>query len=44
MKNPQLGLNEISTMSGFDSLSYFGKVFKKSFLLTPSDFRRKIIN
>lgn len=36
-----LSISEISFKSGYKNLSYFNRVFKKSFKITPKDFRKK---
>jgi len=38
---PEIKINEISNMLGFNSGSYFIKVFRKHFGLTPSEYRCK---
>lgn len=39
LKNSSMPISEISKLSGFESASYFTKIFKKSEGITPSDFR-----
>ena len=42
--NPELNITEISEMTGFNSVAYFGRVFKERYKMTPSDYRNmKII-
>lgn len=38
--NSDLPLSEISTSVGYSDLSYFSKIFKKEFNVTPSKYRR----
>ena len=40
LKNEDLRIKEISNMVGYTDDSYFIKVFKKEFDMTPSDYRR----
>lgn len=37
---PNLSINRISEMSGFSSVYYFSKIFKKHFLVSPHDYRK----
>lgn len=37
--NPDLNITEISEMTGFNSVGYFGRVFKERYKMTPSDYR-----
>ena len=37
---PDLSINSISEMSGFSSVYYFSKIFKKHFLVSPHDYRK----
>ena len=37
-------LSEVSDRTGFSSYSYFSKVFKKQFGLSPKDYRAKDLN
>jgi len=41
LKNPALSVTAIAYDTGFNDPSYFGRVFKKEFGLTPSKFREK---
>ena len=40
-ENPELNITEISEITGFNSVGYFGRVFKEKFEMTPSAFRKK---
>jgi AraC-like DNA-binding protein len=42
--NEEIKLSEIAFKSGFNSLSYFTKQFKKITGLTPLDYKKKILN
>ena len=42
LSNPQLRLNEVSMMVGFDDANYFARVFKKHYGCTPSQFRNRV--
>lgn len=44
LKNPKIPVSEISFMVGYSDHSYFCKVFKKSKSVTPSKFRKNILN
>ena len=37
--NPDLNITEISEMTGFNYVGYFGRVFKERYKMTPSDYR-----
>jgi AraC-like DNA-binding protein len=37
--NPELNITEISEMTGFNYVGYFGRVFKERYKMTPSDYR-----
>ncbi|ATL47839.1 hypothetical protein COR50_12075 [Chitinophaga caeni] len=39
LKNTQERISEISEKCGFESLSYFTRIFKKTYHMTPSEFR-----
>lgn len=38
--NTTKSISDISQMAGYSNMSYFSKVFKKKFLLTPMEFRK----
>lgn len=40
-ENPELNITEISEITGFNTVGYFGRVFKEKFEMTPSAFRKK---
>jgi len=42
-RNPQNSISEISAGCGFDSPSYFAKMFKRFYLCTPKDFRKQCL-
>lgn len=44
LKESHLSIGEISLQVGFLDLNYFSKVFKKTYGLTPSEFRESLIN
>jgi AraC-like DNA-binding protein len=39
--NTELNISEIADMLGLSSKSYFSKIFKQAFALTPSEFKKK---
>ncbi len=39
LKNPELSVKEVSAAAGFDSVSYFSRVFKRAVGHTASDYR-----
>ena len=41
LKNPGLGLKEIAASLGFVNESYFCKVFRKEYMITPMEYREK---
>lgn len=38
LKSENVAINEIPFLTGFNSISYFRRVFKKEFGITPSEF------
>ena len=43
LRNPRLSLAEIAQMVGYSDQSYFGKLFKSCYGLTPAQYRKKVI-
>jgi len=43
LENDNLSIQEISTATGYDSQTYFTKVFKKHYGMGPREYRKKII-
>lgn len=43
LRNPQLSLTEIAQMAGYSDQSYFGKIFKHYYGLTPAQYRKKVL-
>ena len=41
LKNPETSIGDIVLMCGFESASYFTKLFKEKFGVTPSQYRRE---
>ncbi len=41
LSQTELSINEISQMAGFYDVSYFCRVFKKAFLVTPMQYRKQ---
>jgi len=42
LRNPQQSLNTIMEIVGFNDMSHFYKVFKKTYGMTPQEFRRSL--
>ncbi len=42
LQNPALSITTVAFDSGFNDLSYFGKVFKKEFGMTPHEWREQL--
>lgn len=42
LQSSNLSMNEIATLCGFESQSYFGKVFKRSEKISPLEYRHKM--
>jgi two-component system response regulator YesN len=43
LRNPQLSLTEIAQMAGYSDQSYFGKIFKHYYGLTPAQYRKTVL-
>ena len=43
LRDPSLSLAEIAQMVGYSDQSYFGKLFKQYYGLTPAQYRKKVI-
>ncbi len=43
LRNPQLSLTEIAQMTGYSDQSYFGKIFKQYYGLTPAQYRKTVL-
>jgi YesN/AraC family two-component response regulator len=41
LKYPDLSINKIALMVGFDDYTYFNKIFKRIFQCTPTEFRKR---
>lgn len=41
LKQVKYNINEVASLSGFQDAKYFSKVFKKTFGITPSEYRRR---
>ncbi len=44
LKNPEYNVSIVSTKVGYTDYSYFGQVFKKTVGMTPSEYRKSLIN
>ena len=44
LKNPQHSVSDVAYACGFNSVSYFIKIFKRLARLTPADYRRRCLN
>lgn len=44
LQSTSLSVQEISSKSGYENPSYFNKIFKKNFALTPKEYRNNIVN
>ena len=44
LKNTDLSVSEIAFNTGFNSFSYFGKVFKDNFGMSPSQYRNSLVD
>ena len=42
LKHSELNVTQIAGMTGFDSIQYFSRVFKKFVQLSPNQYRKKI--
>lgn len=40
LKDPDSSVNQVATKLGYESVYYFSNLFKKNFMLSPSEFRR----
>ena len=43
LRDPQLSLAQIAQMVGYSDQSYFGKLFRQYYGLTPAQYRKKVI-
>ncbi|MCD8330420.1 MAG: AraC family transcriptional regulator [Lachnospiraceae bacterium] len=41
LKNTRYSLTEVSRMVGYQDSSYFGRIFKKTYQLTPIEYRER---
>ncbi len=41
LRQVKYNINEVSSLSGFQDSKYFSKLFKKTFGITPSDYRKR---
>lgn len=44
LNNPNAGVTDVAYAVGFNDISYFGRMFKRYYKLTPSDYRRHIVD
>lgn len=42
LKNPAVSISQIANTIGYANVSYFHKVFLKTFTFTPEDFRKRL--
>jgi two-component system, response regulator YesN len=43
LRNPALSLAEVAQMVGYSDQSYFGKIFKGQYGMTPAQYRKKVV-